>query len=37
MSMVTYWNRLSKDVAEAPFLETFKVRLDMALGSLIQL
>jgi len=33
--MVTYWNRLPKDVVDAPFLEAFKARLDVALGSLV--
>jgi len=29
------WNRLPREVVEAPFLETFKVRLDRALSNLI--
>jgi len=29
-----YWNRLLKEVVDAPSLETFKARLDVALGSL---
>ena len=33
--MVTYWNRLPKEVVDAPFLEAFRTRLDMALGSLV--
>ena len=33
--MVTYWNRLPKDVVDAPFLEAFKARLDVVLGSLV--
>ena len=32
--VVTHWNRLPKEVVDAPFLEAFKARLDMALGSL---
>ena len=33
--MVTHWNRLPKEVVGAPFLEAFKARLDVALGSLV--
>ena len=33
--MVTHWNRLPREVVDAPSLEAFKARLDMALGSLI--
>ena len=29
--MVTHWNRLPKKVVDAPSLETFKARLDVAL------
>ena len=29
------WNRLSKEVVDAPSLEAFKARLDVALGSLV--
>jgi len=29
------WNRLPKEVVDAPSLETFKVRLDRALSNLI--
>ena len=31
------WNRLPRDMVDAPFLETFKVRLDEALSNLILL
>jgi len=30
--MVTHWNRLPKDVVDAPSLDAFKARLDVALG-----
>ena len=33
--VVTHWNRLPKDVVDAPSLEAFKSRLDVALGSLV--
>ena len=33
--MVTHWNRLPKEVVDAPSLETFKARLDVALVSLV--
>ena len=33
--VVTHWNRLSKEVADAPSLEAFGARLDVALGSLV--
>ena len=33
--MVTHWNRLPRDVVDAPSLEAFKARLDVALGSLV--
>ncbi|KFR01329.1 hypothetical protein Y956_14782, partial [Nipponia nippon] len=35
MRVVKHWNRLSREVVDAPSLETFKVRLDRALGNLI--
>jgi len=31
---VTHWNRLPKEAVDAPSLEAFKARLDVALGSL---
>ena len=33
--VVKHWNRLPKEVVDAPSLETFKARLDVALGSLV--
>ena len=33
--VVTHWKRLPKDVVDAPSLEAFKARLDVALGSLV--
>ena len=33
--VVTHWNRLPKEAVDAPSLEAFKARLDVALGSLI--
>ncbi|KFQ13484.1 hypothetical protein N330_07940, partial [Leptosomus discolor] len=35
MRMVKHWNRLPREVVEAPSLETFKVRQDGALSNLI--
>ncbi|KFP09543.1 hypothetical protein Z169_08335, partial [Egretta garzetta] len=35
MRMMKHWNRLPREVVEAPSLETFKARLDGALSSLI--
>ena len=32
---VTHWNRLPKEVVDAPSLEAFKARLDVALGSVV--
>ena len=32
--VVSHWNRLPKEVVDAPSLEAFKARLDVALGSL---
>ena len=33
--VVTHWNRLPKEAVDAPTLEAFKARLDVALGSLV--
>ena len=33
--VVAHWNRLPKEAVDAPSLETFKARLDVALGSLV--
>ena len=33
--VVTHWNRLPKGVVNAPSLEAFKARLNVALGSLV--
>ena len=33
--MVTHWNRLPKEVVDAPSLHAFKARLAVALGSLV--
>ena len=33
--VVRHWNRLPKEVVDAPSLEAFKARLDVALGSLV--
>jgi len=35
MKVVRHWNRLPREVGDGPSLETFKVRLDGALSSLI--
>ncbi|KFW03666.1 hypothetical protein N327_09438, partial [Fulmarus glacialis] len=35
MRVVKHWNRLPREVVDAPSLETFKVRLDEALSNLI--
>jgi len=33
--VVIHWNRLPKEVVDAPSLEAFEARLDVALGSLV--
>ena len=33
--MVTHWNRLPKEIVDAPSLEAFKARLDVALDILV--
>ena len=33
--VVMHWNRLPKKAVDAPSLEAFKARLDVALGSLV--
>ncbi|KFQ94470.1 hypothetical protein Y956_06140, partial [Nipponia nippon] len=35
MRVVKHWNRLPREVVDAPSLETFKVRLDGGLSTLI--
>ncbi|KFV09985.1 hypothetical protein N340_03486, partial [Tauraco erythrolophus] len=35
MRVVEHWNRLPREVVDAPSLETFKARLDEALSNLI--
>ena len=35
MRVVKHWNRLPREVVDAPFLETFKVRLGGALSNLM--
>ncbi|KFZ59171.1 hypothetical protein N338_13550, partial [Podiceps cristatus] len=35
MRVVKHWNRLPREVVEAPSLETFKARLDGGLSNLI--
>ena len=35
MRVVKHWNRLPREVVDAPSLETFTVRLDRALSNLI--
>jgi len=33
--VVTHWNRSPKEAVDAPSLQAFKARLDVALGSLV--
>jgi len=33
--VVRHWNRLPKEVVDAPSMEAFRARLDVALGSLV--
>ncbi|KFQ14564.1 hypothetical protein N330_13200, partial [Leptosomus discolor] len=35
LRVVTQWNRLPKEVVDAPSLEVFKTRLDGALSNLV--
>ena len=35
--VVRHWNRLPRDLVGVPSLETFKARVDKALGNLIEL
>ena len=35
LSIIESWNRLPKEVVDAPSLQAFKARLDVALGSMV--
>ncbi|KGL88919.1 hypothetical protein N301_16268, partial [Charadrius vociferus] len=35
LRVVRHWKRLPREVVEAPSLEMFKARLDVALGNLV--
>ena len=35
LTVERHWNRLPKEAVDAPFLQAFKARLDVALGSLV--
>ncbi|KFP10327.1 hypothetical protein Z169_11068, partial [Egretta garzetta] len=35
LRVVRHWNRLPREVVDAPSLEAFKARMDRALGTLV--